>query len=165
VIKFIFLLASTVLLFLYFSFNRKRTTNAKKPVTKDDIRENIINYCDEGGGENDVMAFDMKTLKIPIGSQLPELVQHKGTSSNKLSFVMRFLNLFSIVSFETGPDIAVVSDQIIKVDTTVLNERKRRVDEIHAPPFDDLRNYAFEGAGSTAGSLSSVLDSSGTKIK
>lgn len=70
-----------VLLFLYFSFNRKRTTNVKKPVTKDDIRENIINYCDEGGGENDVMAFDMKTLKIPIGSQLPELVQHKGTSS------------------------------------------------------------------------------------
>lgn len=72
-----------VLLFLYFSFNRKRTTNVKKPVTKDDIRENIINYCDEGGGENDVMAFDMKTLKIPIGSQLPELVQHKGASSNE----------------------------------------------------------------------------------
>lgn len=74
----------SVLLFLYFSFNRKRTTtNVKKPVTKDDIRENIINYCDEGGGENDVMAFDMKTLKIPIGSQLPELVQHKGASSNE----------------------------------------------------------------------------------
>jgi hypothetical protein len=68
------------LLFLYFSFNRKKS-NVKKPVTKDDIRENIINYCDEGGGENDVMAFDMKTLKIPIGSQLPELVQHKGTTS------------------------------------------------------------------------------------
>lgn len=152
-----------VLLFLYFSFNRKRTTNAKKPVTKDDIRENIINYCDEGGGENDVMAFDMKTLKIPISSQLPELVQHKGTSSNN-NLVICLIN-YSLIPFETGPDIAVVSDQIIKVDTTVLNERKRRVDEIHAPPFDDLRNYAFEGAGSTAGSLSSVLDSSGTKIK
>lgn len=71
-----------VLLFLYFSFNRKRsTTNVKKPVTKDDIRENIINYCDEGGGENDMMSFDMKTLKIPMGTQLPELVQHKGASS------------------------------------------------------------------------------------
>lgn len=59
-----------------------------------------------------------------------------------------------------------MSDQIIKVDTTVLNERKRRGEETsHAPPFDDLRNYAYEGAGSTAGSLSSVLDSSGTKLK
>lgn len=65
-----------------------------------------------------------------------------------------------------GPDIAVVSDQIIKVDTTVLNERKTRVDgeTPHAVPFDDLRNYAYEGAGSTAGSLSSVLES-GTKLK
>jgi hypothetical protein len=53
----------------------------------------------------------------------------------------------------------VVSDQIIKVDTTVLNERKRRVDDtIQVQPFDDLRNYAFEGVGSTAGSLSSVLE-------
>lgn len=56
----------------------------KKPVTKDDIRENIINYCDEGGGENDMTAFDMKTLKIPIG-QLPELVQHKATATRKFS--------------------------------------------------------------------------------
>lgn len=78
-------------------------------------------------------------------------------------FLLKFNNLNNF--FDTGPDIAVVSDQIIKVDTTVLNERKRRNDDVHAPPFDDLRNYAFEGAGSTAGSLSSVLDSSGTKIK
>jgi hypothetical protein len=45
--------------------------------------------------------------------------------------------------------------------------RKLRMEEVHPPPpaFDDLRNYAFEGTGSTAGSLSSVLDSSGTRIK
>lgn len=26
----------------------------------------------------------------------------------------------------------------------------------NAPPFDDIRNYAYEGCGSTAGSLSSL---------
>ena len=67
---------------MYFSCTRRRSTNFKKPPTKDDIRENIINYCDEGGGENDMTAFDMKTLKIPIG-QLPELVQHKAPPTRK----------------------------------------------------------------------------------
>lgn len=69
---------------------------------------------------------------------------------------------FNCSSLDIGPDIAVVSDQIIKVDAAVFDERKRRVDETQ---FDDLRNYAYEGAGSTAGSLSSVLDTSGTKLK
>lgn len=75
--------------------------------------------------------------------------------------------IYNYFTFEIGPDIAVVSDQIIKVDTTVFDERKRRVviEDTHAPQFDDLRNYAYEGVGSTAGSLSSVLDSSGTKLK
>lgn len=74
---------STVLLFLYFSCSRRRSASFnKKPATKDDIRENIINYCDEGGGENDMTAFDMKTLKIPIGP-LPELVQHKAPPVRK----------------------------------------------------------------------------------
>lgn len=97
---------SSVLLFLYFSFNRRRcnpASNAKKPVTKDDIRENIINYCDEGGGENDMMTFDMKTLKIPMSTQLPELVQHKATSSEcsegiLTAFVTNFAS-FSNISF------------------------------------------------------------------
>ena len=81
--------------------------------------------------------------------------------------ISRFSRFFLLIFLSSlkGPDIAVVSDQIIKVDTTVLNEIKRRADDTHAQPFDDLRNYAYEGHGSTAGSLSSVLDSSGTKIK
>lgn len=60
----------------------------------------------------------------------------------------------------------MVSDQIVRIDTTALNDRKRRVEEtqVVVQQFDDLRNYAYEGAGSTAGSLSSVLES-GTKIK
>ncbi|XP_025833185.1 blastomere cadherin-like, partial [Agrilus planipennis] len=38
-----------------------------------------------------------------------------------------------------------------------IDEHKRRADgDLNAPPFDDLRNYAYEGGGSTAGSLSSL---------
>jgi hypothetical protein len=38
-----------------------------------------------------------------------------------------------------------------------IDEHKKRSDsDPNAPPFDDLRNYAYEGGGSTAGSLSSV---------
>ncbi|XP_049536228.1 neural-cadherin-like isoform X1 [Anopheles darlingi] len=131
------LLLIIILLFVYFSCSRRRSANFnKKPATKDDIRENIINYCDEGGGENDMTAFDMKTLKIPIGP-LPELVQHKAPP--------------------VRPDIAVVSDQVIGKVDVFLDDRRRRVDiDPASGPFDDLRNYAYEGCGSTSGSLSSL---------
>ncbi len=54
-----------------------------------------------------------------------------------------------------------VSDAAVSVsDVNVehfIEEHKARTDlDPSAPPFDDLRNYAYEGGGSTAGSLSSL---------
>ncbi len=47
---------------------------------------------------------------------------------------------------------------------TFIEEHKKRSDlDPSAPPFDDLRNYAYEGGGSTAGSLSSL--GSGKNLK
>lgn len=39
----------------------------------------------------------------------------------------------------------------------IIDGCQKRVDcDPNSPPFDDLRNYAFEGGGSIAGSLSSL---------
>ena len=44
--------------------------NKDRPYPKadpyDDVRENIINYDDEGFGEDDMTAYDMTTLQIPV---------------------------------------------------------------------------------------------------
>lgn len=46
-----------------------------------------------------------------------------------------------------------------------IEEHKKRADgDPNAPPFDDLRNYAYEGGGSTAGSLSSLASGGLTLI-
>lgn len=46
-----------------------------------------------------------------------------------------------------------------------IEEHKRRADsDPNAPPFDDLRNYAYEGGGSTAGSLSSLASGELTSL-
>lgn len=45
-----------------------------------------------------------------------------------------------------------------------IEEHKKRADcDPNAPPFDDLRNYAYEGGGSTAGSLSSLASGTHTE--
>ena len=47
-------------------YNRRREAQIKYPGPDDDVRENIINYDDEGGGEDDMTAFDITPLQIPI---------------------------------------------------------------------------------------------------
>ena len=42
------------------------------------------------------------------------------------------------------------------VESFIEDHKTRADNDPSAPPFDDLRNYAYEGGGSTAGSLSSL---------
>nr|XP_046911229.1 neural-cadherin-like isoform X3 [Dermatophagoides farinae] len=103
----------------------------------DDVRENIISYDDEGGGEDDMNAYDITPLRIPIdptGATIPG----KPTMIKD----MRHRQFPP----DGHPDVGeLIRENLEKADT-----------DPNAPPFDDLRNYAYEGCGSTAGSLSSL---------
>lgn len=60
---------------------------------------------------------------------------------------------FNPPSFHSSPDGTGAQPDV----GVFISEHKGKADgDPNAPPFDDLRNYAYEGAGSTAGSLSSL---------
>lgn len=51
---------------MFVVYNRQKERHFPKADPYDDVRENIINYDDEGGGEDDMTAFDITPLQIPI---------------------------------------------------------------------------------------------------
>lgn len=52
--------------------------------------------------------------------------------------------------------LAVVPGQHTDVGEFIREHLEKVDSDPNAPPFDDLRNYAYEGTGSPAGSLSSL---------
>lgn len=57
-----------VLVLVIVAYTRNRRPNQKygHGDVDDDVRENIISYDDEGGGEDDMNAYDITPLRIPI---------------------------------------------------------------------------------------------------
>lgn len=57
-----------VLVLVIVAYTRSRRPNQKfgHGDVDDDVRENIISYDDEGGGEDDMNAYDITPLRIPI---------------------------------------------------------------------------------------------------
>ena len=132
----------------------------------DDIRENIINYDDEGGGEVDT-GYDLNVLRAmyddnpsldskinPIGLQgrgmyvalFPILKTSNEINVQILFFFFFFFFFFSASAPSQVPDIC-----------GFLDGRKESCDkDPDTNPFDDVRHYAYEGEGNSDGSLSSL---------
>ena len=111
-----------------------------------DIRENIINYVDEGGGEGDQTGYDLSVLRM-ASDGVPAL--HSG--ANGKIYQQTAAAAPPAMGREPPPDIQ-----------TFLQTNKDRIDlDPDATPYDDLRHYAYEGDGRSAseGDLSSLNSS------
>ncbi|XP_034799855.1 cadherin-19 isoform X2 [Pan paniscus] len=109
------------------------------PEKSEDFRENIFQYDDEGGGEEDTEAFDIAELRS--STIMRERKTRKTTSAEIRSLYRQ--------SLQVGPDSAIFRKFI-------LEKLEEANTDPCAPPFDSLQTYAFEGTGSLAGSLSSL---------
>ena len=71
IIALIVSLLVLMILVLVFVAYRRRNRKDKPKDFHDDIRENIINYSDEGGGEGDMTGYDLSVLRMtPDGKPL-----------------------------------------------------------------------------------------------
>ncbi|XP_053549147.1 cadherin-15 [Bombina bombina] len=140
------LLLLLVLLLLLFRCSPKR--RAQKGLlfdSEDDIRDNIFNYNEQGGGEEDQDGFDMNRLRNPEMSEPPSprlkppirrdapysqtLPRYPRRPTNKPSDIADFIN-DGLQAADADPSV---------------------------PPYDTALIYDYEGEGSVVGSLSSIL--------
>uniref|UniRef100_A0A8C6UZX5 Cadherin 6 n=1 Tax=Neogobius melanostomus TaxID=47308 RepID=A0A8C6UZX5_9GOBI len=61
------LLCAIILLMIVFLFAALKRQRKQEPliISKEDVRDNVVSYNDEGGGEEDTQAFDMGALRHP----------------------------------------------------------------------------------------------------
>ncbi|XP_019397529.1 PREDICTED: cadherin-10 isoform X3 [Crocodylus porosus] len=126
-----------VIVVLFAALKRQRK---KEPLilSKEDIRDNIVSYNDEGGGEEDTQAFDIGTLRNPAAIE-----------DKKLRRDIIPETLFIPRRTPSAPDNTDVRD--------FINQRLKEHDiDPSAPPYDSLATYAYEGNDSIAESLSSL---------
>ncbi|KAM5264034.1 cadherin-10 [Ctenodactylus gundi] len=134
------LLCIIILLVIVVLFAALKRQRKKEPLilSKEDIRDNIVSYNDEGGGEEDTQAFDIGTLRNPAAIE-----------EKKLRRDIIPETLFIPRRTPTAPDNTDVRD--------FINERLKEHDvDPTAPPYDSLATYAYEGNDSVADSLSSL---------
>lgn len=146
----IFLFVHLAIVILFITLRRSK----KEPliISEEDIRENVVTYDDEGGGEEDTEAFDIVALRNPEAAEELKFrrdVQPEGGYTKSRRRPCRYsCNRNSLTSLETDDDTDV--HDFIKQRLTEADQ------DTSVPPYDSLQTYAYEGQGSPAGSISSL---------
>ncbi|XP_074205275.1 cadherin-15 isoform X1 [Camelus bactrianus] len=117
---------------------------------QDDLRDNILNYDEQGGGEEDQDAYDMDQLRHP--AELVALSTPLGRPPLRRDAPFGRAHPQAARTLPTSPsDIA-----------DFINEGLEAADsDPSVPPYDTALIFDYEGDGSEAGTLSSILSSLG----
>nr|XP_044988097.1 cadherin-10-like [Jaculus jaculus] len=134
------LLCIIILLVIVVLFAALKRQRKKEPLilSKEDIRDNIVSYNDEGGGEEDTQAFDIGTLRNPAALE-------DGQPRRDVAPEARLLPPRTPPAADSADVRAFIHARLREHDADPA-----------APPYDSLATYAYEGAGSPAASLSSL---------
>ncbi|XP_043078148.1 cadherin-6-like [Puntigrus tetrazona] len=139
------LLCVLILLVIVVLFAALKRQKKKEPliISKEDVRDNVVSYNDEGGGEEDTQAFDIGALRHP--EVMEESKLRRDILPSESLYPPPPLRRTAVPSREN----ADVRD--------FINQRVQENDgNPTAPPYDSLATYAYEGNGSVAESLSSL---------
>uniref|UniRef100_A0A4X2M1H7 Cadherin-15 n=1 Tax=Vombatus ursinus TaxID=29139 RepID=A0A4X2M1H7_VOMUR len=156
-VALVIVLASVILLLLLILlvaiFERFRQRVREKGLLdglQDDVRDNILNYDEQGGGEEDQDAYDINQLRHP--AELVPQTSFRGRQPLRKDTPYHRAPPQSSRALPTSPsDIAdFISDGLEAADN-----------DPSVPPYDTALIYDYEGEGSLAGTLSSILSSLG----
>ncbi|XP_071342915.1 cadherin-2-like isoform X3 [Trachinotus anak] len=145
----IIILLVLVLLFVMWMKRRDKERQAKQLLIdpEDDVRDNILKYDEEGGGEED-QDYDLSQLQQPDALE-PECVKVGIRRLDERP--LHYDHQYPLRS--AAPHPGDIGD--------FIHEGLKAADnDPSAPPYDSLLVFDYEGSGSTAGSLSSLHSSS-----
>ncbi|KAL2097587.1 hypothetical protein ACEWY4_006794 [Coilia grayii] len=144
------LLCVIILLLIVVLFAALKRQKKKEPliISKEDVRDNVVSYNDEGGGEEDTQAFDIGALRHPE-------VMEEGSKQRR--DIMPSESLYPPPPLRRTAAAGLPSSRDNTDVRDFINQRVLENDcNPTAPPYDSLATYAYEGNSSVAESLSSL---------
>ncbi|XP_051932928.1 cadherin-22-like isoform X2 [Hippocampus zosterae] len=141
-----------VLLILTLKRHRKGRRMAED---EEDMRDNVIKYNDEGGGEQDTQAYDMSALRNLY--DFPEAKSSAAAAGVESVPDVRTLPQWLQASRLAGGAAEHASAADFSLFKGYIRKKVEQADaDLSVPPYDSFQTYAFEGASSPALSLSSI---------
>lgn len=117
----------------------------------EDMRDNVIKYNDEGGGEQDTEAYDMSALRSLY--DFGEAPKGGGGGGGEGPPCLPSEQLHSLPQWGQPPAV----DVDFSLFRDYISRKVGLADEDPGvPPYDSFQTYAFEGADSPLTSFSSI---------